>query len=79
MILTKTNREHSFDVELAEIHGIQKRRFCSKNFDYWVRENERKAGGSVFMGGRILDGRKYIILGKKVPVYEKDLNTAMGR
>jgi uncharacterized phage protein (TIGR02220 family) len=51
MILTKTNREHSFDVELAEIHGIQKA-ILLKNFDYWVRENERKQIEQFFMGGK---------------------------
>jgi len=51
MILTKTNREHSFDVELAEIHGIQKA-VLLKNFDYWVRENERKQIEQFFVGGK---------------------------
>jgi len=51
MALTKTNREHSFDVELAEIHGIPKA-ILLKNFDYWVRENERKQIDQFFMGGK---------------------------
>jgi len=51
MALTKTNREHSFDVELAEIHGIEKA-VLLKNFDYWTRENERKQADQFFMGGR---------------------------
>ena len=41
----KVNRDHSFDIELAVIVGIEKA-ILLKNFDYWVREDERRGSWS---------------------------------
>ncbi len=38
---SSSNREHSFDHELAGIVGIEKA-ILLKNFDYWCKENERR-------------------------------------
>lgn len=43
----KSNREHSFDFELAAIVGIEKA-ILLKNIDYWVKENERRKQTQYF-------------------------------
>lgn len=64
MSITKVNREHSFDAELAEIHGIEKA-ILLKNFDYWVRENERKQVEAFLMGGKYWTAESASSLAKK--------------
>lgn len=39
--ITKSNREHSFDAELAEIVGVEKA-ILLKNVSYWCAENKRR-------------------------------------
>ena len=46
----KVNRDHSFDIELAVIVGIEKA-ILLKNFDYWVRENERRGNSDYYQNG----------------------------
>ena len=43
---SSSNREHSFDHELAGIVGIEKA-ILLKNFDYWCKENERRKASSM--------------------------------
>ena len=47
----KSDREHSFDIELAEIVGIQKA-IILKNINYWVTENKRKKSGEYHKDGQ---------------------------
>jgi len=48
--IQKSGREHSFDTELAEIHGVEKA-ILLKNFDYWTGENKRRGVSSMFQNG----------------------------
>ena len=47
---SKSNREHAFDFELAEIVGIEKA-ILLKNFHYWTSENQRRKIISQFKNG----------------------------
>ena len=47
----KSNREHSFDSELASLVGIEKA-ILVKNIAYWVDENERRKIESSFAYGK---------------------------
>lgn len=46
----KSNREHSFDVELACIVGLEKS-ILLKNIEYWILENERRKQTQYFSNG----------------------------
>jgi len=48
--IQKSGREHSFDTELAEIHGVEKA-ILLKNFDYWTGENKRRGVSSMYQRG----------------------------
>lgn len=48
--IDKSNREHSFDIELATIVGLEKA-ILLKNVSYWVKENQRRRTKSAFQGG----------------------------
>ena len=47
---SKSNREHAFDFELAEIVGIEKA-ILLKNFHHWTSENQRRKIISQFKNG----------------------------
>ncbi len=67
---TKINREHSFDVELATIHGIEKS-ILLKNFAYWVTENERKRDEKYILGGKYWTAESASSLAQKYPYMAK--------
>lgn len=46
----KSNREHSFDTELAAIVGLEKA-ILLKNVSYWCEENERRNNSDFFQYG----------------------------
>lgn len=61
---TFSNREHSFDKELAEIVGIEKA-ILLKNFDYWCSENERRGIKSMCARGSWWTSESLSSLSKK--------------
>lgn len=48
--ITRSNREHSFDWELAVIVGLEKA-ILLKNISYWCEENRRRAIETYFLHG----------------------------
>ncbi len=64
--MTKSNREHAFDCELAEIVGIEKA-ILLKNISYWVAENERRKQTKYFSNGRWWTEESLTSLAKKYP------------
>jgi len=62
----KSNREHSFDAELASLVGIEKA-ILLKNIDYWVGENERRKIDSSFAYGKWWTFESLTSLAKKYP------------
>jgi len=65
----KLNREHSFDIELAVIVGIEKA-ILLKNFDHWVRENERRSNEAYFIDGSWWTSESLNSLVKKYPYFK---------
>ena len=66
----KVNRDHSFDIELAVIVGIEKA-ILLKNFDYWVRENERRGNGEYYQDGFWWTAESLNGLVKKYPYFKR--------
>jgi len=67
---SKSNREHSFDVELAGIVGLEKS-ILLKNIDYWVAENERRKQNQYFANGNWWTEESLSSLAKKYPYMKK--------
>ena len=66
----KSNREHSFDAELASLVGIEKA-ILLKNIDYWVGENERRKIDSSFAYGKWWTFESLTSLAKKYPYMKR--------
>ena len=66
----KSNREHSFDSELASLVGIEKA-ILLKNISYWVDENERKKLESSFAYGKWWTFESLTSLAKKYPYMKR--------
>ena len=66
----KSNREHSFDAELASLVGIEKA-ILLKNIDYWVTENERRKIDSSFAYGKWWTFESLTSLAKKYPYMKR--------
>ena len=66
----KSNREHSFDAELASFVGIEKA-ILLKNIDYWVTENERRKIDSSFAYGKWWTFESLTSLAKKYPYMKR--------
>jgi hypothetical protein len=67
---SKSNREHSFDVELASIVGLEKS-IILKNIEYWVLENERRKQQQYFSNGVWWTEESLTSLAKKYPYMKK--------
>lgn len=67
---SKSNREHSFDVELASIVGLEKA-ILLKNIEYWVLENERWKHEKYFLNGIWWTEESLTSLAKKYPYMKK--------
>ena len=67
---SKSNREHSFDVELASIVGLEKS-ILLKNIEYWVLENERWKHEKYFLNGIWWTEESLTSLAKKYPYMKK--------
>lgn len=66
----KSNREHSFDYELACLVGIEKA-ILLKNISYWVDENERRKLESSFAYGKWWTFESLTGLTKKYPYMKR--------
>ena len=66
----KSNREHSFDFELASIVGLEKA-ILLKNISYWVVENERRKDKQYFSNGRWWTEESLSSLAKKYPYMKR--------
>ncbi len=66
----KVNRDHSFDIELAVIVGIEKA-ILLKNFDHWVRENERRGNSEYYQDGFWWTAESLSGLVKKYPYFKR--------
>ena len=66
----KSNRDHSFDSELASLVGIEKA-ILLKNISYWVDENERRKIESSFAYGKWWTFESLTSLAKKYPYMKR--------
>lgn len=66
----KTNRDHSFDVELAIIVGVEKA-IILKNFDHWCRENARRHSDQYFHDGQYWTAESLKSLARKYPYMKR--------
>jgi len=71
----KSNREHSFDVELASIVGLEKA-ILIKNISYWIEENKRRNETGSFANGIWWTEESLTSLAKKYPYFKR---TSIGR
>jgi hypothetical protein len=63
---TKSNREHSFDFELASIVGVEKA-ILLKNINYWCKENKRKGLPNCLIDGHWFTQESLSSLADKYP------------
>ena len=66
----KSNREHSFDFELASIVGLEKA-ILLKNISYWVLENERRKDKCYFSNEMWWTEESLSSLAKKYPYMKR--------
>ena len=69
-MIQKTNRDHSFDIELATIVGVEKA-IILKNVDHWCRENARKTASEYFFDGQYWTAESLKSLAKKYPYMKR--------
>lgn len=67
---TRSNREHSFDWELAVIVGLEKA-ILLKNISYWVEENRRRALADYYQHGEWWTRESLRSLAEKYPYFTK--------
>jgi hypothetical protein len=67
---TRSNREHSFDWELATIVGLEKA-ILLKNISYWCDENRRRGVSECFDGGIWWTSESLRSLAFKYPYFKK--------
>ena len=70
MTPTRSNREHSFDWELAVIVGLEKA-ILLKNISYWCEENRRRAIETYFLHGTWWTSESIRSLVFKYPYFTK--------
>lgn len=68
--ITRSNREHSFDWELAVIVGLEKA-ILLKNISYWCEENRRRAIAEYFQHGEWWTRESVRSLEHKYPYFTK--------
>lgn len=68
--MAKSNRTHSFDIELASIIGIE-RAIIVSNIDYWCTENELKSNKEYFYYGSYWTKESLTSLAKKYPYMKR--------
>jgi len=66
----KSNREHSFDIELASIVGLEKA-ILLKNVSYWCEENERRQNQDFFQYNTWWTAESLNSLVKKYPYLKR--------
>lgn len=66
--ITRSNREHSFDWELAVIVGLEKA-ILLKNISYWCEENRRRAALEYFQHGTWWTRESLKTLARKYPYF----------
>lgn len=74
-MVTKSNREHSFDVELAQVVGLEKS-LLLKNISYWVSENKRRGIDKYFTNDIWWTEESLTSLAAKYPYMKR---TSIGR